>query len=39
MALLTYELVQRHRKVKSSDSAPEVDEHWPMIKISYDAFH
>ena len=39
MHLLTFDLVQRQRNVKSSDTAPEVDGYVPLINNNYDAFH
>ena len=39
MHLLTFELVQRQRKVKSDVTAPEVDGYGSMINDSYGIFH
>ena len=39
MHLMTFDLVQRHRKVKSNVTAPEVDGYVPMINNSHGVFH
>ena len=37
--LLTFDLVQRQRKVNSGVTAPEVDEYGPLINNNYGVFH
>ena len=39
MNLLTFDLVQRQRKVKSGGTAHEVDGYGPAINNSHGAFH
>ena len=39
MHLMTFDLVQGHRKVKSNVTAPEVDGYGPMINNSHGVFH
>ena len=39
MHLISFDLVQRHRKVKSNVTAPEVDGYGPMINNSHGVFH
>ena len=39
MNLLTFDLVQRQRKVKSGGTAPEVDGYGPLINNRHGAFH
>ena len=39
MHLMTFDLVQKPRKVKSNVTAPEVDAYGPMINNSHGVFH
>ena len=39
MNLLTFDLLQRERKIKSGAIAPLVDGYGPLINNCYDAFH
>ena len=39
MHVMTFDLVQRQRKVKSNVTAPDVDGYGPMINNSHGVFH